>query len=207
MEIAKASLPSFWRHPLRYLYLWVLSWAESRWSAWALFVLAFCESSFFPVPPDVLLIALSTSIPKKAFRYALICTIGSLLGAVLGYLIGWAFYETVGVRIVRFYHFETYFEQVRNYYNQNVFLAVLTAAFTPIPYKVFTIAGGVFRANIPLFALGSIIGRAGRFFLVGFLIYCFGVPIKKFIDKYFNLLTIIFILLIILGFVVIKWLV
>lgn len=198
-------LPSFWRHPLKRLYGWVLSWAESRWSGWALFGLAFCESSFFPVPPDVLLIALGISIPKKAFRYALICTVGSLLGAGLGYLLGWAFYETIGIYIVDFYHLENSFAKVSMWYNQNALLALIIAGFTPIPYKIFTIAAGLCRISIPLFILGSIIGRAGRFFLVGLLIYWFGAPIKKFIDRYLNLLTILFVLLIILGFIIIKW--
>jgi len=200
-------MPSFWRHPIRYLYLWVLSWARSPWSGWGLFGLAFAESSFFPIPPDVLLIALGISIPKKAFKYALICTLGSLLGAGLGYLLGWAFYEAVGQSIIGFYGLESGFARVQDLYNQNAWLALIIAGFTPIPYKVFTLAAGVCRISLPVFFLASAIGRAGRFFLVGALIYLFGARIKTFIDKYFNLLTIIFTVLFILGFIVIKWVV
>jgi len=190
---------------LRKLYDYVLSWAYKKYAALALFVLAFMESSFFPIPPDVLQIALSVSRPKKAFFYALISLIGSVLGAIFGYFIGFFFYETIGQTIVHAFGYEQYFQKVGELYNQYAFLAVLTAAFTPIPYKVFTIAAGLFKIGFAPFILASIVGRGLRFFLVAFLFYIFGPRIKDFIDKYFNILTIVFMILLIGGFVVIRY--
>lgn len=191
---------------VRRLYDWVLHWAETPYGEVALFVLAFAESSFFPIPPDVLLIALAISIPARSFRYAGIALTGSVLGAFLGYYIGWGLYNTIGVRIIDFYNISAQFHQVGEMYNNNAFLAILISGFTPIPYKVFTIAAGVFRVNLPILFLASVIGRAGRFFLVGALIWRFGKPIKAFIDRYFNLLTIVFTGLLVGGFFVIKYL-
>lgn len=196
----------FWRHPIRWLYQWVLSWAKSPFGAWALFALAFAEASFFPIPPDVLLIGLGISIPTKSFRYALICSIGSLLGGCLGYFIGIQLYEIIGKPIIDFYQIQASSQRVQSLYAENVFLAVSIAGFTPIPYKVFTIAAGVCQVNFPLFILASALSRSARFFLVSFLIFLWGARVKTFIDKYFNLLTILFVLLLILGFVVLKWL-
>jgi len=190
---------------IKKLYDWVLHWAETPYAVPALFVLAFAESSFFPVPPDVLLIALAISIPKKAFKYALICMIGSVIGGVLGYGIGMFGYETVGKPIVDFYHGQEVMELIKTKYDQHGFLGILIAAITPIPYKVFTIASGVFEFDFLLFVAASIIGRSTRFFIVAGLIWKFGAPIKSFIDKYFNLLSILFIILLVGGFVIIKY--
>src|SRR3989339_1793583 len=172
----------------------------------ALFGLAFAESSFFPIPPDVLQIALSVSKPKNSFIYALISSIGSVLGGILGYFIGFFLFDSVGKLIIGSLGYQAQFDAVGNLYKSYAFLAILTAAFTPIPYKVFTIAAGFW--NVGLFSLitASIIGRSARFFLVATLIYFFGPKIKEFIDKYFNWLTIIFIVLLIGGFVAIKYL-
>ncbi|MEJ2050779.1 MAG: VTT domain-containing protein [Calditrichota bacterium] len=172
----------------------------------ALFLLAFAESSFFPIPPDVLLIALAISIPSRSFRYAGIALSGSVLGAFLGYYIGWGLYSTIGVHIIDFYNISAQFHQVGEMYNNNAFVAILISGFTPIPYKVFTIAAGVFKVSLPILFIASLIGRAGRFFLVAGLIWRFGKPIKTFIDKYFNLLTIVFTFLLVGGFFLIKYL-
>ncbi|MFH1227525.1 MAG: VTT domain-containing protein [Planctomycetota bacterium] len=199
------------RNPLKSLYNWVLTWAQSPFGAWALFILAFAESSFFPIPPDVLLIALGISIPVKSFRYALICSIGSVLGGMFGYLIGWQFWQWMGefffnnLGSVGFTRAN--FDLVQKLYSDNAFLAVFTAAFTPIPYKVFTIAAGVFNIDFGIFVLASAIGRPLRFFMVAAIVYFGGAPAKRFIERYFNLLTSIFVILIILGFIVIKFLV
>jgi membrane protein YqaA with SNARE-associated domain len=190
---------------IKKLYDWVLHWAETPYAVPALFLLAFAESSFFPVPPDVLLIALAISIPKKAFKFALICMLGSVIGGVLGYGIGLYGYETIGKPIVDFYHGQEIMELIKIKYDQHGFLGILIAAITPIPYKVFTIASGVFRFDFWLFTLASIIGRSTRFFIVAALIWKFGSPIRNFIEKYFNLLSIIFILLLIGGFLLIKY--
>ena len=201
---------------IRKLYDWVLSWAYTPYGAIALFILAFAESSFFPIPPDVLLIALVLGARKKAFKFALICTIGSISGAILGYLIGHYLWWTTGnefssVAGFFFSNFpgfteEMFFriQQLYSYYN---FWIVFAAGFTPLPYKVFTVSAGAFNINFPLFMIASIIGRGARFFLVSALIWKYGSPIKSFIDKYFNLLAILFTILLIGGFVLINFLV
>jgi membrane protein YqaA with SNARE-associated domain len=190
---------------LRRLYDWVLHWAETPYGTWALFALSFCESSFFPIPPDVLLITLSVVLPKKSLRYALVCSVGSILGGCFGYLIGWQFMATVGDAIIRFYGFTDKYEYIRQLYSLYDAWVVGIAGFTPIPYKVFTITAGAFRINFIVFLLASAVSRSARFFIVGGLIYLFGPKIQTFIERYFNALAIIFIILLILGFVLIKF--
>ena len=190
---------------LRKLYDWVLSWSYRKYSSLALFVLAFAESSFFPVPPDVLQIALSVSKPKKSFIYALISSIGSVLGGILGYFIGLFLFDTIGSLIINTLGYQAQFQSVGNLYKSYAFLAILASAFTPIPYKIFTIAAGFWQVGLLPLIMASIVGRSARFFLVGSLIYFFGPKIKEFIGKYFNLLTITFIVLLIGGFAVIKY--
>jgi membrane protein YqaA with SNARE-associated domain len=189
---------------IRKIYDWVMSWAGSPYATWALFWLALAESSFFPVPPDVLLMALSLSNPAKAFLYAGISTIGSVLGGLIGYFLGLGLMEVVGMPIIEFYGVAGKFEVVREFYGQNAFLTVAAAGFTPIPYKVFTIAAGACEINIFIFALASIVSRGARFYIVSGLIYKFGEPVKIFIDKYFNLLTILFVILLAGGFAIVK---
>ena len=190
---------------LRRLYGWVLHWAKTPYGTWALFLLAFCESSFFPIPPDVLLIALAVALPKKAFKYALVCSVGSLLGGCLGYLIGWQFMVGLGDRIIRFYGLQDNYEYIRRLYVTYDAWAVGIAGLTPIPYKVFTITAGAFRINFVVFLVASAVSRSARFFLVGGLIYLFGPKIQSVIDRYFNTLVVVFVILLILGFVVIKY--
>ena len=191
---------------LRRLYHWVLHWAETPYGSWALFLLALAESSFFPVPPDVLLIALAISIPARSFRYALICSAGSLIGGMIGYLIGYQFMDLIGMKIVEFYGFTSQYAAVGDLYNRYNAWAVGIAGFTPIPYKVFTISAGAFKIDFSVFFIASAISRAARFFLVGWLIYRFGPSIKLFIDRYFNILVIIFTVLLVGGFIAIKYL-
>jgi membrane protein YqaA with SNARE-associated domain len=185
----------------------VLHWANTPYGTPALFVLAVAESSFFPVPPDVLLIALALGVPTRAFRFALICAAGSVLGGVAGYGIGYFGYEAVGKPIIDFYHGQAVMAKVEDLYNQYGFWGVLVAAVTPIPYKVFTISSGFFRFEFGSFMVASIIGRSFRFFLVAGLIWKFGPPIKSFIDRYFNALCIIFVILLIGGFVLLKYII
>ncbi len=192
---------------LRRLYDWVLSWAETKYGTWALFLNSFAESSFFPIPPDVLQIALSVSKPKKSFWFALISSVGSVLGGVFGYLIGYFLFESVGRWIIAVLGYQHYFEVVGGWYGANAFLAILGAAFTPIPFKVFTIAAGFWQVGLWVLVLASAIGRPLRFFMVATLIYFFGAKVKGFIDKYFNWLSLLFFVLLVLGFVVIKYLV
>lgn len=198
---------------MRSLYDWVLHWAHTPYGTPALFLLALTESSVFPIPPDVLLIALAVSIPARAFKYAFICSLGSVLGGILGYAIGYLlWYGSDGTFSAFARFFFDYipgftvqvFNLVQNKYNENAFLAVFTAGFTPIPYKVFTIAGGVCKINFFEFILASLVGRSLRFFLVAGIIWKFGEPITRWIDKYFNKLALLFTVLLIGGFVVVK---
>ncbi len=189
---------------VRWLKEWVEGYAETPHAQWALFLIAFVESSFFPIPPDVLLIAMAVMVPAKAFRYALICTAGSVLGGIGGYLIGWGFFEAMGQPILEFYGAMGHYDHVRGLYNEHAFWAIFSAALTPIPYKVFTIAAGAFEISVVTLVTASIIGRGLRFFGVAALFYFFGAPIKKFIDKYFEILSVVFLVLLIGGFVVVR---
>ncbi|HXF99870.1 MAG TPA: YqaA family protein [Bacteroidota bacterium] len=186
---------------------WVESFAAKPYATWALFFIAFIESSFFPIPPDVLLIALGVARPKRAFWFALVCTVGSVSGAFLGYYIGYAFYETIGSKIVAFYGFEDKFQFVLDKYRENAWTAIIIAGFTPIPYKVFTIAAG-FKETIDLatLTLASLVGRASRFFLVGGLLFLFGPAIQDYLDKYLERLTLALGVLFVLGILAIKYL-
>ncbi len=163
-----------------------------------LFLLAFAESSFFPVPPDVLLIALALAKPEASFALALITTVGSVLGAALGYFIG----KKGGRPLLEKMFSKDKIRLVEGHFNKYDTWAVGIAGFTPIPYKIFTIAGGVFSINFPRFIIVSLLSRGARFFLVGGAIYFFGPTIKSLLDKYFNIFSIAFILLLVLGFVV-----
>lgn len=199
---------------LRKLYDWVLHWAETPYGPAALFLLSFAESSFFPIPPDALLIALVLGATNKAFRLALNCTIASVLGALLGYTIGHFLWWTPSNEFTSIAMFffnnipgftEKLFFDVQKMYDKYDFWIVFTAGFTPIPYKVITISSGAFNINILMFVVASVISRGARFFLVAFLIWKFGPQIRSFIDKYFNWLAVAFTVLLIGGFVAIKY--
>ncbi len=196
------------------LYEWVLSWAESKYGILALFLFAFAESVFFPIPPDVLLIALALGATVKAFRYAFVCTLGSVLGAFVGYALGHYAWLAPDGEFTSFANFFFHnipgftvdlYNNIKLLYNEWDFWVIFTAGFTPIPYKVFTITSGVFDINLVMFTIASIISRGARFFLVAGLIWKFGPSIKQFIDRYFNLLAIVFTILLIGGFVLIKY--
>jgi membrane protein YqaA with SNARE-associated domain len=191
--------------PLRRLYDWVLSLAHHPYASAALFVLAFAESSVFPIPPDVLLIALALGIPARAFRLALITTVGSVLGGLAGYAIGYGLMASVGQWILDFYNLHAQFERIRELYLQYDVWAVGIAGFTPIPYKVFTIAAGAFDMDPWRFALASLAGRGGRFYLVALLIYYYGAPIRGFIDRYFGALTLVFAALLVGFFILLAY--
>lgn len=191
---------------LRTLKQWVEDFAHKPGAAWSLFGIAFIESSFFPIPPDVLLIALAMIVPAKSFRYAAICSVGSVLGGMFGYIIGLEFYDLIGRKIIEFYGVQAQYAYVRELYHQNAFGAIAVAGFTPIPYKVFTIAAGAFQVSFATLIYASALSRSARFFLVAALFYWFGPRIKPFIDKYFEVLAMVFVVLLILGFVVIKYL-
>jgi membrane protein YqaA with SNARE-associated domain len=190
---------------VRRIYDWVLGWAETPYGIPALFILAFAESSFFPVPPDVLLIALALAAPARSFKFAFYAMLASVLGGMLGYAIGVWGYQAIGADIVAFYDGEAVMEKVRVLYDEYGFWGILTAAITPIPYKIFTIASGVFAFDFASFTIASVLGRSVRFFLVAGLIWKFGPSIKNFIDRYFNLLAFLFVVLLIGGFAIISY--
>ena len=201
---------------LRRLYDWILHWAETKYGVPALFLLALAESSFFPIPPDVLLIPLALGARSKAIRFALVCSVASIVGGIAGYGIGyyswWNGAEAYSaVALFFFNHIPGFTEQVflniQEKYELYNFLIVFTAGFTPIPFKIITISAGAFSVNFPMFLLASTVSRSARFFLVALLIRQFGEPITVFIDKYFNVLSIIFTLLLIGGFLVLKTLI
>ena len=189
---------------IRKLYDWVLQWATTPYALPVLFIVSFVESSFFPIPPDILLIAMVVAAPAGWFRFALVCSIGSVLGGVFGYLIGYQFMEIIGNRIVEFYHFQEKWDKIGLLYDKYNAWAVAAAGFSPLPYKVFTLAAGAFEINFLTFVLASAVSRAARFFLVAALIYKFGPPFKILIEKYFNTFTIIFMILLVLGFFILK---
>lgn len=189
---------------VRALYDWTLSWAEKPQALWALFFLALVESSFFIVPPDVLLLAMCVARPSQSIWYAFVCSLGSVLGGAIGYAIGFWFYDSLGQLIVSTLHLERAFVIVEQKYQENVMLAVLVAAFTPIPYKVFTLAAGFFKVNFFEFMIASLFGRSARFFLVALLLYFFGPAIKEKIEKWFDVFAVLFTVLLIGGFLVIK---
>lgn len=191
---------------LKKLYDWVLHWAETRYALPALIALAFAESSFFPIPVDVLLIAMCISIPRRAFEYASYSSLFSVLGGVGGYLIGYLFMESVGWAIINIYGYEDQFNSLSQAFKNYNFIAVLAAALTPIPYKVFTITSGAVSADFMEFFVASAIGRSIRFFAVASMIFFCGESIKMFIDRYFNFLSVVFTILLIAGFFAIKYL-
>ena len=188
----------------RRIYDRCLLWVQSPSGVWALFLIAVAESSFFPIPPDVFLMVMCMAVPQKSFRYAAVCSVGSVLGGMLGYGLGLSFMDTVGVKILEWYGLQGKYEVVQNLYRQYDALAVGAAGFTPLPYKLFTITAGAFKINFLTFVLVSAVSRSARFFLVAAFIYKFGAPVRHFIDRYFNLLTIIFFILLIGGFLVVK---
>ena len=191
---------------VRRLYDWVLHWADTPYGLQALAVLAFAESSVFPIPPDPLLIALCLGATKRALRIAALATIASVVGGLLGYAIGAVVWSSVSGFFLTYIPGVTpeAFATVQGLYDRWDFWAVFLAGLTLLPYKVSTISAGVFAINFPVFVLASVLSRGLRFFLVAGLIYRYGESIRSFIDRYFNVLTWVFALLIVLGFVLIS---
>lgn len=190
---------------LRRLYDWTMHWSRTRQAPYALSAIAFAESSFFPVPPDVVLVPMVASRRSMWLRYAFICTASSVLGALLGYVIGWAFYESVGQGIVRAYSLERPMEVIGEKYSRNALLTVFTAGFTPIPFKVISIGAGLFKVPIPALVVGAVLGRGGRFFLVAGLLRVFGDRVSEFIERHFDRLALVFTALLIGGFVALRY--
>lgn len=189
---------------IRQMKEWVESYADKTYSRAALFIMSAAEAVFFPVPPDALLIAMDFSYPKKSFQYALICTLGSLVGAVIGFGIGWLASDLANDLLLYFDPNQTVTDLIKAKFEEYGFWGILLAAITPIPFKVFTLASGIFHYNFGVFFLASAIGRSFRFFAVSALFFFFGSRIKPFVDKYLEVLVIAFAVLLIGGFYVLK---
>ncbi|RBO54633.1 DedA family protein [Rhodovulum sp. BSW8] len=191
---------------IRRLYDWTLSLADSRNAMWALFIVAFVESSVFPIPPDVLMVPMILARPSRAFAIAGVALAGSVLGGLAGYGIGWAFFEQIGRPVLEFYGKDAYFDEFGARYNDYGAWAVLIAGVTPFPYKVITILSGSTGLNLWVFMTASVIARGIRFFLVAALLWKFGAPVRRFIEKYLGLLFTLFVLLLIGGFYAVRYL-
>ncbi|MBK5934146.1 membrane protein YqaA with SNARE-associated domain [Rhodovulum imhoffii] len=190
---------------IRRLYDWTLSLAHSPHALWALFIVAFVESSVFPIPPDVLMIPMILARPAQAWGIAGIALAGSVLGGLLGYYIGWGVFETVGQPVLEFYGKDAYFDEFRETYNQWGAWAVLIAGVTPFPYKVITILSGATALNIWVFMMASILARGLRFFLIAALLWKFGGPIRDFIERRLGLIFTLFVVILLGGFYLVKF--
>ena len=191
---------------IRRLYDWVFSLARHRHANWALVGVSFVESSVFPIPPDVLLIPMVLAERRKWAWIALNCTVASVLGAFFGYFIGAVLYDAIGKPILEFYGMSDRFDDIAAWYNKWGGWGVLFAAMTPFPYKVITIFSGATGLNLAVFAIVSIVGRSARFFIISGLLYLYGEPIRAFIEKRLSLMFTIAILLLLAGFVSVKYL-
>ena len=207
MDNTEKKLP--WWHWHRHLYNWVIHFADTKHCPLVLFILSFAESSFFPIPPDVLLAPLTLGAPKKWFRFALACSIASVLGGIFGYYIGMSVWSQIGQWV--FDHMgslgftEKNFETFKNLYDKYDFWIVFTCGFTPLPYKVCTITAGIAKINFIGFIIASTVRRTARFFLVAGLFRWKGEKIRPFVEKYLNWLTLIFVIMLLGGFFLLKY--
>lgn len=191
---------------LKRLYDWTISLAESPYALWALALVAFAESSFFPIPPDILMIPMIIATPKRAFLIAGVALVASVLGGAFGYFIGWGLFETVGQPVLEFYGKTDKFGQFADTYNHWGAWAVLIAGVTPFPYKVITILSGSTGLNFAVFMVASVLARGLRFFIVAALLWKFGAPLRDFIERRLGLMFTLFVVLLGGGFYVLKYL-
>ena len=190
---------------IRSLYDWVIRLAAHPRALWALAVVSFMESSFFPIPPDVMLIPMVLANRAKAFTIAAVCTVSSVLGGLLGYAIGYYFFETMGEWVVRTYHMEAGLTAFRDGFDRYGIWIILIKGLTPIPYKLVTIASGAAHFDLFTFVWASIVTRGARFFLVSALLWKFGEPIRTFVEKRLTLLTWAFLIALVGGFVAFRY--
>jgi membrane protein YqaA with SNARE-associated domain len=188
------------------LYDWTIGMAESPRAPQALAAVSFAESSFFPVPPDVMLVPMTMAQPRKAWTYAAICTVASVVGGIVGYLIGALLYDTVGAWLIRLYGYGDKMDAFRTLYQQHGHWIILIKGFTPIPFKLITIASGLAGYDFLMFVLLSLITRGARFFLVAGVMNRFGGPIRRFVETHLTLVGIVTVIAIVGGFVVAKYL-
>ena len=190
---------------LRRCYNWMIRMAAGKHAVSALAAISFIESSVFPIPPDIMLIPMCLADRKRALYFGFVCTVASVLGGVLGYAIGYYVFETVGQWILNFYNATEMFNHFQAKFNEWGFWWVLAGGCTPIPYKIITITSGVTHLNIWLFAIASVVGRGGRFFIESALLWKFGEPIRNFIEKRLAILSWVFVACLIGGFVAVKY--
>ena len=191
--------------PIRRLYDWTLAIAGHRHAVWGLAAVSFAESSFFPIPPDVLLVPMCIAQPKKAWLYAGVCTVASVLGGILGYAIGLFLYDTLGLWIINLYGLADRAKDFEAQFDQWGLWIILVKGLTPIPYKLVTILCGFAHFNFLVFILASIVTRGARFFIVGALVNFYGEPIRDFIDRRLNLVALGLLAIIVLGFVIVRF--
>lgn len=191
---------------LRRLYDWTLRLADTRYAMWALAIVAFVESSIFPIPPDVLMIPMILARPRRAWEIAALATLASVLGGLAGYWIGDSLFASVGRPVLEFYGKDAYFDEFRARYNEYGAWAVLIAGVTPFPYKVITILSGATGLSLGVFIAASVVARGLRFFVLAALLWKFGPPIREFIEKRLGLLFTLFCVLLVGGFVVVRYL-
>lgn len=190
---------------MRRLYDWMMAKARSERAPHALFWVSFIESSFFPIPPDVMLVPMVLANRLNAWWYATVATLGSVIGGVLGYLIGYFFFEKIGEPILAFYGKAESFGEFTSWFNEWGVWILIIKGMTPFPYKVLTITAGVTHMPLIEFMLASVIARAMRFYLVAGLLYFFGEPIREFIEKRLSLVTTVFVVLLVAGFIAIRY--
>ena len=191
---------------LRKLYDKFLKLADHPKALFILAIISFTESSFFPIPPDVMLIPMVLAAPTRAWRIAFVCSAASILGGLAGYAIGAGLYESVALPIIEFYHMGDKVERTKALYNEYGAIIVGIAGFSPIPYKVFTISSGMSGLSLPVFITASALSRSARFFLVAWLLKKYGVSIRSFIEKRLGLMTLLFCLIFVLAFAALKFL-
>jgi membrane protein YqaA with SNARE-associated domain len=192
---------------MRRLYDWMMGLATHTNAPIALFCVAFIESSFFPIPPDVMLVPMVLAQREKAFWFAGIATVGSVIGGAFGYAIGYFLYDYIGQPVLNFYGYAGRFQEFANLFNEWGVWILIIKGMTPIPFKVVTIAAGVAKMDLAAFIGASIIARSMRFYLVAALLYFFGQPIREFIEHRLTLVTTVFVVFLVGGFVAIKFLV
>ena len=195
-----APLRSRSESPMKRLYRWTLHLAEKPYAPWALGVIAFAESSFFPVPPDVILIPMSLAKPRRAWIYALICTLGSVAGALLGYALGALLFETVGQWLIHLYGYGARVAELKTMFAQWGWAVILLKGLTPIPFKIVTITSGLLGYNLPLFVLLCLVTRGARFFVLALLLNTFGETIKRVLERYFGAFVVGLVVLVLVGF-------
>ncbi|MEX0711250.1 MAG: YqaA family protein [Pirellulales bacterium] len=207
-EACRKAAPAAHVNLVRRLYNWVLGWADTPYGTPALAAISFAESSFFPIPPDVLQIALSIARPRRSFYYAAVSAIASVLGGIAGWLIGYALWASVGEFFFNYVpgFSRQNFDHVARLYGDNAFLAIVGAAFTPIPYKLFTVAAGVFQVPLETLIVASAVGRSGRFFAVALVIFFFGAPAKYVLERYFEWITLALFAMLVGGFLAVRYL-